>query len=505
MTLNVRFEERDMALTMGLGKAPMGDMTRADYDTDGDGVVDNAARLGGRAPEEFATAEAVSGVRVKTVTLTATDGLDFEMEDGTHHVLSASLRGPEGEQGPQGAQGPQGEQGPEGPQGPQGAQGPEGPQGIQGEQGPQGPQGEQGPQGPQGEQGPEGPRGADGYTPVRGVDYFTAQDIEAIVAEVLARLPESGGGSDTSTEQLKALEFFTDFPVDSEIWNSNEVEVNAVMHIDGEKVAERTIEGDGYWHVNPGTYVDAPQSGKTYTVSVIATADGYLDSDAVTCKMYYNADSDEWFEGEAPESGDSDSVIGERRYVFEDQTLVHEDWNGNAATSFVEAYPPAKAGIVLHAVVDGEEYGTHTITSDEVESPDYWGITIGDLRLEYDFDAYGTYGWYWCGGNVGDAVTVSVYYVVPDMQALDLSCEGEALVIYNPNSVSVDADFFINDSLEGSFTVDAEDEYRLYPTQYLSDVENGDTCTVRLDAYYGEEDLSCSVTLHYREPDWFKA
>ena len=44
----------------------------------------------------------------------------------------------------------------------------------------------QGETGPQGEQ---GPAGADGYTPQRGVDYWTAEDQQAIVSQVLASLP----------------------------------------------------------------------------------------------------------------------------------------------------------------------------------------------------------------------------------------------------------------------------------------------------------------------------
>lgn len=52
--------------------------------------------------------------------------------------------------------------------------------------------GDPGAQGEQGEQGEQGPAGADGYTPVRGTDYWTAQDRETMVADVLAAMPESG-------------------------------------------------------------------------------------------------------------------------------------------------------------------------------------------------------------------------------------------------------------------------------------------------------------------------
>ena len=44
--------------------------------------------------------------------------------------------------------------------------------------------------GPQGIQGETGPTGAAGYTPVRGTDYWTAEDKQAIVYQVLAALPD---------------------------------------------------------------------------------------------------------------------------------------------------------------------------------------------------------------------------------------------------------------------------------------------------------------------------
>ena len=44
--------------------------------------------------------------------------------------------------------------------------------------------------GPQGIQGETGPTGAAGYTPVRGTDYWTAEDQQAIVYQVLAALPD---------------------------------------------------------------------------------------------------------------------------------------------------------------------------------------------------------------------------------------------------------------------------------------------------------------------------
>lgn len=104
-------------------------------------------------------------------------------------VDGANIKGPQGETGPQGPQGEQGEQGEIGPQGPQGEKGETGDRGLQGEQG------ETGPQGPRGETGPQGPQGAAGYTPVRGTDYWTDEDQQSIVADVLAALPVWEGGN----------------------------------------------------------------------------------------------------------------------------------------------------------------------------------------------------------------------------------------------------------------------------------------------------------------------
>lgn len=116
-------------------------------------------------------------------------------------------KGDTGDPGPQGLQGPKGDTGNTGPQGPQGekgdagatgATGPQGPKGDTGDTGPQGPKGDTGPQGPKGDTGPQGeqgPAGADGHTPQRGVDYWTTEDQQAIVDQVLAALPTWEGGS----------------------------------------------------------------------------------------------------------------------------------------------------------------------------------------------------------------------------------------------------------------------------------------------------------------------
>lgn len=141
-------------------------------------------------------------------------------------------RGPEGPTGATGPQGEPGEQGPAGPQGDLGPEGPQGPIGPQGEQGPKGETGAQGPQGPAGETGPQGEpgeaatisnvtasvddtsgdpevvvamggtaqersfafafsglKGENGKTPVKGVDYWTTEDQQSIVDQVLQDLP----------------------------------------------------------------------------------------------------------------------------------------------------------------------------------------------------------------------------------------------------------------------------------------------------------------------------
>ena len=134
--------------------------------------------------------------------------------------------GPQGPIGPQGEQGPRGEPGEQGPQGPTGATGPQGEPGPKGDPGPQGEPGEQGPAGPHGEPGeaatisnvtasvddtsgdPEvvvtmggtaqersfafafsGLKGENGKTPVKGVDYWTPEDQQSIVDQVLQDLP----------------------------------------------------------------------------------------------------------------------------------------------------------------------------------------------------------------------------------------------------------------------------------------------------------------------------
>jgi|GEM_PF-5897494 len=44
-------------------------------------------------------------------------------------------------------------------------------------------------EGIQGPEGPQGPPGNDGITPIRGIDYFTLEDQEAMINEILSRIP----------------------------------------------------------------------------------------------------------------------------------------------------------------------------------------------------------------------------------------------------------------------------------------------------------------------------
>lgn len=76
-----------------------------------------------------------------------------------------------------------------------GPQGPQGPQGEIGPQGPAGPQGETGPQGPKGEDGTPGTPGTPGHSPIKGVDYWTADDKQEIINDVLLALPAAEGGT----------------------------------------------------------------------------------------------------------------------------------------------------------------------------------------------------------------------------------------------------------------------------------------------------------------------
>ena len=57
----------------------------------------------------------------------------------------------------------------------------------------QGPKGDKGADGIDGQDGAKGDKGDDGHTPIKGTDYWTTADQAAIVADVLAALPDGDG------------------------------------------------------------------------------------------------------------------------------------------------------------------------------------------------------------------------------------------------------------------------------------------------------------------------
>lgn len=57
---------------------------------------------------------------------------------------------------------------------------------IELKEGPQGPQGEPGQDGLPGE---KGEPGEDGYTPIKGVDYYTEEEKQALIEEILEQIP----------------------------------------------------------------------------------------------------------------------------------------------------------------------------------------------------------------------------------------------------------------------------------------------------------------------------
>lgn len=141
--MSVGFSERDMSLEYYFGRGGSADMRK--YDADGDGVVDNAARLGGYEPSYFASAALVAGARVRDVTLDENGALVLLLEDGTRFVTDR-VRGADGI---------------------------------------------------------DGKDGKDGHTPQKGVDYFTEAEVEAIVASVAARVsPYSDRGELIATATL---------------------------------------------------------------------------------------------------------------------------------------------------------------------------------------------------------------------------------------------------------------------------------------------------------------
>lgn len=77
---------------------------------------------------------------------------------------------------------------------------------LKGQPGEKGAKGDIGPIGPAGEDGKDGAPGAkgeDGYTPVKGVDYYTEEEKQALIEEILELIPEGGGEVLPSAEEVE--------------------------------------------------------------------------------------------------------------------------------------------------------------------------------------------------------------------------------------------------------------------------------------------------------------
>lgn len=94
---------------------------------------------------------------------------------------------------PSGEKGDPGDPGAKGEKGDPGAKGEKGDPGEQGIPGEKGDPGDPGPQGIPGEKGDPGKDGQDGITPVKGVDYYTENDKNELLQELLTMLPVYDG------------------------------------------------------------------------------------------------------------------------------------------------------------------------------------------------------------------------------------------------------------------------------------------------------------------------
>ena len=154
---------------------------------------------------------------------------DIHFSDGTtfqQKYDSGELKGEKGDNGERGPQGPQGEQGATGPTGPEG---------------PQGPQGEPGPQGEKGDQ------GESGYTPKRGIDYWTAEDVEMIIADTINSIKAQEPNYkliDTITigENVSEIDLTADT-------NGNAYDFDAVLLKISTQAGSRTYELRGFFYL----------------------------------------------------------------------------------------------------------------------------------------------------------------------------------------------------------------------------------------------------------------
>lgn len=159
--------------------------------------ADDAAQSAQQAQEE---AEKVldiipkGGKKSYVLTKESDEDDDYDWEPPTGGEASTPVIGKNGnwfinnEDTGKPSRGAKGDKGERGEKGEKGDPGEPGAKGEQGEQGPAGADGAKGPQGLQGEQ------GLPGKTPVKGVDYWTEQDKQEIIADVLEQIPGSSGG-----------------------------------------------------------------------------------------------------------------------------------------------------------------------------------------------------------------------------------------------------------------------------------------------------------------------
>lgn len=68
-------------------EAGTGDMVKAVYDTDDDGTVDNAAKLGGQTPDYYATAEAVNELTQSISAIVVVDALPENPDANTLYLI----------------------------------------------------------------------------------------------------------------------------------------------------------------------------------------------------------------------------------------------------------------------------------------------------------------------------------------------------------------------------------------------------------------------------------
>ena len=265
--------------------------------------------------------------------------------------------------------------------------------------------------------------------------------------------------------------------------------------------------------IDPWCDCDDADKAKTHTFTVYYMCDAMDYKESIT--IHYNGV--EWVEGEGEAPGDEPGGTGERVYLFESTMLTHEQfWTGDTegATSYVDfaddALPPAQEGLVLHAVVDGEEYGTYTLTEDDAYAlkfdAEMFSADIGDLHAGYDFDADNHHGWYWQGGDVGDTVEVSVYYVDGgtggNQKPIVISVIDNNVVFRNLTDEMMYCEFYVDGMYEGNydFEVDANDTHEIPILDFRPYAEDGDTMTVGVCC--GDE---FSIELRYNEPNWVEA